>query len=166
MKLKILKKSFYLVISTLFLFSIAFKDIALAVPYYKLSKGQTVYVSIYSNIFTAPNKVPFNLATMLNIRNTDMFNTITITSADYYNTKGELVRKYYQNPIILAPLESEVIYLPERDESGGSGANFIVRWTAKKEVNIPIIESIMIGMKSGQGISFVSTGQEIKENTK
>jgi hypothetical protein len=30
-------------------------------------------------------------------------------------------------------------------------------------VNIPIIECVMIGAKSRQGISFVSPGQEIKE---
>lgn len=133
---------------------------------YRLSKGQTLYVPVYSNIFTAPRKVPFNLATILSIRNTDMSSPITVTAADYYDTKGRLVRKYYPQPVTLAPLESTDIFIPEEDTTGGVGANFIVRWTSHREVNVPIVESLMIGMKSGQGISFVSQGQEIKEATR
>lgn len=129
----------------------------------RLSKGQTLYVPVYSNIFSAPKKIQFNLATMLSIRNTDMSNPINIIDVDYYDTRGKLVRKYYQRPLILGPLESADIYIPEDDITGGTGANFIVKWNASKEVNVPIVESVMIGMKSGQGISFVSPAQEIKE---
>jgi len=138
-------------------------QIAFASAEYRLSKGQTLYVPVYSNIFSAPKKIPFNLATILSIRNTDMSNSIKILAADYYDTRGKLVRKYYRQPITLAPLESTDIFIPEDDTAGGTGANFIVRWNSQKEVNVPIIECVMIGMKSGQGISFVSPGQEIKE---
>jgi len=51
--------------------------------------------------------------------------------------------------------------IPERDKSGGSGANFIVAWKSKTPVNPPIIESIMIGTQSQQGISFTSRGRVI-----
>ncbi len=129
----------------------------------KVSKGQTLYVPVYSNIFSAPKKIPFNLATILSIRNTDMSSSINVLAADYYDTRGKLVRRYIQKQMTLAPLESTEIYIPENDTSGGTGANFIVRWSSQKEVNTPIIESVMIGMKSGQGISFVSPGREIKE---
>ncbi len=139
---------------------------ALAASEYKLSKGQLIYVPVYSNIFSAPKKIPFNLASLLSIRNTDMNNAITVHSVDYYDTKGSLVRKYYQQPVILGPLETTTVYIPEDDTSGGVGANFIVRWSSLKEVNTPIIECVMIGMKSGQGISFVSPGQEIRKTGK
>jgi len=129
----------------------------------RLSKGQTLYVPVYSNIFSAPKKIPFNLATILSIRNTDMSNPISILAADYYDTRGKIVRKYLPKPVTLAPLESTDIYIPEDDTTGGVGANFIVRWNSQKEVNAPIVESVMIGMKSGQGISFVSPAQEIRE---
>lgn len=132
----------------------------------RLSKGQTVYVAVYSNIFSAPKKIPFNLATLLSIRNTDMWNQISIMAADYYDSRGRLVRKYIQKPISLAPLESTDIFIPEEDTTGGTGANFIVKWNSSKEVNAPIIESVMIGMKSGQGISFVSPGREIRETAR
>ena len=121
---------------------------------------------VYSNIFSAPKQIPFNLVAIPSIRNTDISNSIRIISADYYDTKGKLIRKYYEKEIILAPLESTYLYLPEDDTAGGVGANFIVKWTATKEVNAPIVDCLMIGMKGGQGISFVSPGQVIKENTK
>jgi len=140
--------------------------IAFASAEYRFSKGQTLYVPVYSNIFSAPKKNPFNLATILSIRNTDMSNSIKIIAADYYDTRGTLVRKYYQQPITLAPLESTDIYIPEEDTKGGTGANFIVKWSSQKEVNAPIVESVMIGMRSGQGISFVGSAQEIKETTR
>lgn len=139
---------------------------AFAASEYRLSNGQTLYVPVYSNIFSAPKKVPFNLATILSIRNTDMSNSINIIAADYHDTKGKLVRRYYQKPISLAPLESTEIYISEEDTTGGTGANFIVKWNSPKEVNAPIVESVMIGMKSGQGISFVSPGQEIRESSR
>lgn len=56
---------------------------------------------------------------MLSIRNTDMSNPINIIATDYYDTKGKLVRRYYQQPMILAPLESTDIFIPEADTAGG-----------------------------------------------
>ncbi|MDD5286365.1 MAG: DUF3124 domain-containing protein [Desulfuromonadaceae bacterium] len=141
-------------------------DIAVASAEYRLSKGQTLYVPVYSNIFSAPKKIPYNLATILSIRNTDMSNPIYVVAVDYYDTKGKLVKKYYQQPITLAPLESTDIFIPEENTAGGTGANFIVKWNSQKAVNAPIIECVMIGMKSGQGISFVSPAQEIKETSR
>ncbi len=138
----------------------------LASEKYILSRGETVYVPVYSNVFSAPKQVPFYLAAILSIRNTDLAYPITVQSADYYDTKGKLLKRYYQQPVLLSPLETVTIYIPEDDVAGGVGANFIVRWKASPEVNMPIIECVMIGTKSGQGISFVSPGQVIKETAK
>jgi len=134
----------------------AFADVA-------LSNGQTIYVPVYSNIFTAPKAVSVDLANILAIRNTDLHNAIRVTSADYYDTKGALVKKYYPTAVTLSPLETAHVYLSERDDEGGFGANFIVRWQANKEVNPPIIECLMVG-REGRG--FISPGQVIRENTK
>ncbi len=139
---------------------------ASAAEKFVLSRGETVYVPVYSNVFSAPKQVPFYLAAILSIRNTDLAYPITVLSADYYDTKGKLLKRYYQQPVLLSPLETVTIYIPEDDVAGGVGANFIVRWKASLEVNMPIIECVMIGTKSGQGISFVSPGQIIKETAK
>jgi hypothetical protein len=129
----------------------------------RLSKGQTVYVPVYSNVFTGPRKLPFQLAATLSIRSTDLSSAIRITSIDYYDTNGKLIRRYLERPLALGPLASTYIHIEEKDVSGGFGANFIVRWAGDKTVNTPIIECVMIGATSGQGISFVSPGQQIRE---
>lgn len=129
----------------------------------RLSKGQTVYVSAYSNVFTGPRKLPFQLATTLSIRSTDLSTSFQITSIDYYGIDGKLIRHYLGKPLVLGPLTSTYVHIEEKDISGGFGANFIVRWKADRVINTPIIECVMIGATSGQGISFVSPGQEIKE---
>ncbi len=139
---------------------------SLASDRYVLSRGETVYVSVYSNVFSAPKQMPFYLGAILSIRNTDLSNSFTVVTADYYDTKGRLLKQYYQKPVTLAPLESVHIFIPEDDIAGGVGANFIVKWKAAQEINMPIIESVMIGEKSGKGISFVVPGQVIKENTR
>ena len=59
-----------------------------------LSKGATVYVSIYSHLYAGPKAITYNLASMLSIRNTDPKFSITITFADYYNSEGKLVERY------------------------------------------------------------------------
>lgn len=129
----------------------------------RLSKGQTVYVSAYSNVYSGPRKNPFQLANMLSIRNVDMSAKFKVTTIDYYDNDGRIIRRYLTAPLVLGPLASHHIYLEENDTKGGFGANFIVRWSSDAAINTPIIESVMIGATSGQGISFVSAGQEIKE---
>lgn len=129
----------------------------------QLSKGQTVYVPVYSNVFSGPKRLAFQLAATLSIRNTDPGASLRVTSADYYDTSGKLVRRHLSKPLVLGPLASSYVHIDERDESGGFGANFIVRWDADRQINAPIIECVMIGATSGQGISFVSPGQEIRQ---
>jgi hypothetical protein len=130
----------------------------------KLSSSQTVYVSIYSHIYSGLKARPFDLAAILSIRNTDMNQPVTIVSAKYYDTDGKLLKEYLNEPLQLNALASTRYIIKEGDKAGGSGANFIVKWKSEKKVNPPIIEAVMIGTHSGQGISFVSRGQVIKED--
>jgi hypothetical protein len=134
-----------------------------ASPEIRLSKGQTVYVPVYSNVFTGPRKLPFQLAATLSIRNTDLSASFRVSAIDYYDTNGRLVRRFLEKPFTLGPLASTFVHIEEKDMSGGFGANFIVRWSADRVINAPVIECVMIGATSGQGISFVSPGQEIRE---
>lgn len=129
----------------------------------RLSKGQTVYVPAYSNVYSGPKKNPYQLATMLSVRNIDPAAAFKVTSIDYYDNDGRLLRRYLDTPMTIGPLGSSHIYLEEKDSKGGFGANFIVRWKADRTINAPIIECVMIGATGGQGISFVSSGQEIQE---
>lgn len=133
---------------------------------FRLSRGETVYVPVYSNVFVGPKALPFNLATTLSIRNIDPTHPMTVTSVDYLDTNGKPVRRYLTRPLGLAPLATHYIHLEEKDTAGGFGAKFIVRWESARVINAPIIECLMIGATSGQGISFVSPGQEIKDGSR
>jgi len=126
-----------------------------------LSKGQTIYVPAYSHIYSGNRERPFLLTVTVSIRNIDMKQSIKITTVDYYETQGNLLTKFIKTPITLKPLESVRYVIPEKDKAGGSGANFIVEWKSDNFVNPPIVESIMIGTQSQQGVSFTSHGQAI-----
>jgi hypothetical protein len=128
-----------------------------------LSTGGTVYVPAYSNIYIGSKPLAFELAAMLSIRNTDPAFPITVRSVDYLDTDGKCVRSFLSGPLELNPLASTHFLVRESDRTGGPGAKFIVRWRAGRAVNKPIIESIMTGTRSGQGISFRCPGREITE---
>jgi hypothetical protein len=130
----------------------------------QLSSGQTVYVPIYSHIYSGVKGRPFDLAATLSIRNTNLKNSITLVSVKYYDSDGRIVEDYLKKPKQLNSLVSTRYIITEGDKAGGSGANFIVVWKSDQKVNPPIIEAVMIGTHSGQGISFLSRGQVIRED--
>ncbi|MFT5701361.1 MAG: hypothetical protein ACI8ZB_004252 [Desulforhopalus sp.] len=127
-----------------------------------LSKGQDVYVPAYSHIYHGNKETPLLLSVTLSIRNIDLNNSITITKVDYHETAGPLVKRYISQPQSLGPLGSERFIIPQRDNTGGSGANFIVGWESDNPTNPPIIESVMIGTQSQLGISFTSRGRPLQ----
>jgi len=127
-----------------------------------LSKGQRLYVPVYSHIYYGDkDRHKLLLAATLSIRNIDPVKHLTVMFADYYNSDGELVEKYIHGPVRLKPLESVRYIVRESDVRGGSGANFIVGWKSDVPVNKPIVEAIMIGARGQQGISFTSQAREI-----
>jgi hypothetical protein len=131
----------------------------------RLVSGQTVYVPIYTHIYSGLKGRPFDLAATLSIRNTDPRQSITIVSVTFYDTEGKLIENYIDTPLQLGVLASTRYVIKEGEKkSGGSGANFMVIWKSDASVNPPIIEAIMIGAKSGQGISFVSRGQVVNQH--
>jgi hypothetical protein len=132
-------------------------------PAQTLSQGQLVYVPIYSHIYYGDQERAILLTGTLSIRNTDPVQPITLLQADYFDNDGKLVRKYITQPVTLAPLGSTRFVVKASDTTGGSGANFLVRWKAAAPVNEPIMEGVMIGTSMGQGISFSSRGVALKE---
>lgn len=125
------------------------------------STGQTIYVPAYSHIYSGSNNRPFMLTITLSIRNIDPTHEIRIIKAEYFETQGKSIKEYVEKEVTLSPLGSLRYIVPERDRSGGSGANFIVEWKSDRPVNPPIVESIMIGTQNTQGISFTSRGRPL-----
>ena len=128
----------------------------------RLFKGQTVYVPVYSHIYSGDREQPFYLATTLSIRNTDLKQAITLTAVDYYDSEGTFLKHYLETPFALNALASKRYVVHESDKSGGSGAKFIVRWQSDQPVAEPLIESVMISTKTQQGISFTSRGRVLE----
>ena len=151
-----------LLIAVVFLFSTA--TLALAESNKKLSKGETVYVSVYSNLFIGNVKEKFELSSLLSIRNIDPKYEITILKADYYDTNGRKIKSEIHSPVELKPLASKFYFIEPQDVSGGEGANFIVQWEAKQGVNQPIIEAVMLNVYNRQGVAFRCPGEIITEH--
>jgi hypothetical protein len=101
------------------------------------------------------------LTVTVSIRNIDPKHSVKVTTVDYYETQGKLLKKFLNSSVVLKPLESIRYVIPQKDETGGSGANFIVEWKSDNLVNPPIVETVMIGTQSQQGVSFTSRGQPI-----
>ncbi|MBE9137304.1 DUF3124 domain-containing protein [Nodosilinea sp. LEGE 07088] len=126
-------------------------------------QGQTVYVPVYSEIFDSEAGRGFQLTVTLSLRNTDRDRPIVIDRLDYYNSGGDRVQSYLDQPIQLGPLASTEIVVDRTNVTGGAGANFIVEWRAATAVSDPVIKAVMISTTSQQGVSFVSPGHVIDE---
>lgn len=140
-----------------------FLSTLVAPPAHAASKGQTIYVPAYSHIYSGDMAKPFYLAVTLSIRNTDPQNALTLTRVDYHDSNGKRLTRHLEAPVTLAPLSATRYIVKESDKAGGSGAHFLVTWRANGEISPPITESIMIGTRAQQGISFTSRGQVISE---
>lgn len=130
----------------------------------KMVAGQTVYVPVYSHIYTWEQSRTMNLTATLSIRNTDLSHPIILASVKYYDSDGKLVRDYLEQPGQLGPLASTNFVVDQADTAGGSGAAFLVEWVTPQSVSDPVIEAIMISAVGNQGISFVSPGRVIKRS--
>jgi hypothetical protein len=161
--LKKKQKLSFLILVLLGIAAVSSGSIAQAEPELRQSTGQTIYLPIYSHIYSGDKEYPFPLAATISIRNTDLKNSITILAVDFYGPDGKLIRSYLKTPVKMERLTSIRYVVKESDKSGGSGANFIVKWASDAKVNPPIVESIMIGTRSQQGLSFTSRGQVIEE---
>jgi hypothetical protein len=123
--------------------------------------GEVVYVPVYSEIYDSTRDRTFPLTTTLSLRNTDRDATIAIATIDYYNSAGELVGGFLDQPIQLDPLASTEVVVAQ-DDRAGVGANFVVIWQASRTVSSPVIEAVMVSTTSQQGLSFISPGRVIE----
>jgi len=125
-------------------------------------KSQSVYVPVYSHVYVKDGS-PFRLTATLSIRNTDPAQPLVVDGVAYFDSDGHLVREYVDEPITVAPHATIEYLIKEQDVSGGSGANFVVDWATENTLALPVIEAVMIGTASNQGISFISPGVVVSE---
>lgn len=120
------------------------------------------YLSIYSQIYSFTEHKTHNLTSMVSIRNTSDLDTIYLLRAEYYDTHGKSVRKYFDTSIFLAPMETTEIVIDEIDVTGGTGSNFIFEWKIPKNCPEPLFEGIMTSTMGQQGLSFTTQAKRIK----
>jgi hypothetical protein len=131
----------------------------------RIVAGQTLYVPAYSHIATANDARPFNLAVTLSVRNTDQTHPIVVISVRYHDGDGRLVRDFLKKPIRLTSLAGTEFFVRENDTSGGASASFVVDWVAESSVSDPVVEAVMIGTASTQGISFTTPGRVVRSRS-
>lgn len=132
-----------------------------------LSKGQSVYVPVYShishgNLDGQGQPMALLLSAMLSIRNTDPAHGLTVTAVRYYDTHGKVLKEFVAKPVTLGPMASTEYFIEHKDKSGGSGANFVVEWQSDKPINPPIIETVNAYFFGTQSVAFTSPGRPIQ----
>lgn len=128
--------------------------------------GQQLYLPIYSHIWHGDSDREGQAAKTLvsvavSIRNTDASKPIRILSAQYFDTDGKKLREYVPTPKVIGPMGTYEIFVPRSDDSGGSGANFVIRWKADKPTSVPLVQGVHANLPTGRAIAFTTTAVEI-----
>ncbi|WP_299456091.1 DUF3124 domain-containing protein [uncultured Microscilla sp.] len=126
-----------------------------------LEKGKT-YLSVYSQIYSLNEGRIQNLTATVSMRNTDNKDSVFVNKAEYFDTKGKLIRNYFDKPIFIAPMETVEIVIDFMDVKGGTGANFLFEWSKETVTNEPLFEAVMISTSGQQGLSFSTKGVKVR----
>lgn len=131
------------------------------------SKGQTLYLPIYShmlygNLDKKGNALRVPLSALVSIRNTDPKQPLRLLSARYFNTRGVFLRDYVPIALQLPPLGTAELFVALHDESGGSGANFLLRWDAEATISPPLVEAVHANMDGGKAVVFTTQAVPVK----
>ena len=127
------------------------------------SLGQTLYLPVYSsmlfgNLSRAGTPSRVLLSAMISIRNTDPSRAVRLKSVQYYDSTGKLLREYLQEPATIEPLSTREYFVELHDDSGGAGANFLIRWESDTPTSPPLLEAIHANLDSARGVVFITQG--------
>jgi len=132
------------------------------IPVKRIS-GQLLYMPVYSNVPYQIDTVMFDMSAFVAVHNTDLTSKIYLTKVLYFNQDGKLVFDFLKgNNLHLEPLSTKDFYIPYEDKSG-TGANFLIEWTADSLVNEPLIESVTLCLKPNNTVAILSQGKVISE---
>ena len=130
------------------------------------SLGQVLYLPIYSHIWHGemndkgqPMKALVSVS--VSIRNTDPAKSIRVTSAQYFDTDGKKLREYLPSPKTIGPMGTYEIFVPRSDDSGGSGANFVIAWKSDTPASPPVVEGFHANLPVGRSIAFTTSARPI-----
>ncbi|MBK7900616.1 MAG: DUF3124 domain-containing protein [Azonexus sp.] len=132
------------------------------------SRGQSLYLPIYSHLLYGnvgrsgtPSRVL--LSALVSIRNTDPRQPMKVLAARYYDTHGRFLRDYLGAPTVVPPFGTLELFVELHDESGGSGANFLIRWESEGAINPPLVEGLHANMDSGKAVILTTRALPVQE---
>lgn len=133
----------------------------------RLSKGQSVYLPVYSHLWHGnlnAKGVPetLQLSALISIRNTDPATPIRVVSARYFDSGGKLLREFLPAPKTVTPLAALELFVERREAEGGSGASFVIHWQSDTPVSPPVTEAIHADLSSVRTVSFVTVGRPVR----
>ena len=131
-------------------------------------RAQTLYLPIYShmlygNLGKNGRASSVLLSALVSIRNTDQKRPLRILSARYYDTNGKLLGERVPVPLAIPPLGTLELFVELNDASGGSGANFIVKWDAEQPLSPPLVEALHANMDGGKAVIFMTQSTPVAE---
>ncbi len=131
-----------------------------------VSLGQVLYLPIYSHIYHGDldrqgKPIQTLLSAHVSIRNTNTQEPLKILYARYYDTDGKLVKEFIPNPLIIPPLGTHELFVQRSDVSGGSGANFLISWSASSSVNPPLVEALHADIQPARTLIFITAARLI-----
>lgn len=121
--------------------------------------GRT-YVPAYSHAYQGSGS-PVLFAITLSVRNVDPERSLALSSVGYHDTSGRRVRALLETPRVLPPMGSAEFLVERSDESGGSGASFVIDWAIEPGGHRPLCEAIMLGSSGPTGYAFSTSGVDV-----
>lgn len=119
---------------------------------------RSTYLSVYPYIFHFSEEQTLNLTVTVSLRNTSSSDSVFVLDASYFSIGGALMKKYFDEPVFLKPLETVKIILNQSDPKGREGGSFVFDWAAPAGVSEPLFEAVMISTVGQQGLSFRTQG--------
>jgi hypothetical protein len=133
-----------------------------------LSTGQSIYLPIYShmlygNVGRSGKVSQVLLSALVSIRNTDARRPLRLLSARYYDTHGKLLSERVPAVVVIPPYGTHELFVELNDASGGSGANFVIKWDAEAPINPPLVEALHANMDGGKAVIFMTQSVPIND---
>jgi len=130
------------------------------------STGQSLYLPVYSHIWhgdvdSSGRPAKTLVSILVSIRNMGPVKPIRLMSAQYFDTDGKRIKEYVASPTMIKPMGTYEIFVPRGDDTGGSGANFVVAWQSDSPASLPLIEGVHANLPAARSIAFITTARPI-----
>jgi hypothetical protein len=128
-----------------------------------LSRGQRLYVPVYSSVRLLEGRTMLNLAVTVSVRNTDAARPIRVEAVRYFGNDGGERGGLFAAPGVLGPMASAEMVIRQSELVGDIGANLVVEWRSDGPVSPPLVEAVMVGVSGTQGFAFASRAVVLEE---